>query len=65
MDKNPRTSMNSSQTIQSIQVISTWEALGSLAQKRLGMNYDICAHGAGTHSLCLLVIFEDKDGQTK
>lgn len=57
--------MNSSQTIQSIQVISTWEALGSLAQKRLGMNYDICAHGAGTHSLCLLVIFEDKDGQTK
>lgn len=58
--------MSSSQTIQSIQVISTWEALGSLAQKRHGMNYDICAHGAGTHSLCLfLVIFEDKDGQTK
>lgn len=58
--------MSSSQTIQSIQVISTWEALGSLAQKRRGMNYGICAHGAGTHSLCLfLEIFEDKDGQTK
>lgn len=53
-----------SQTIQSIQVISTWEALGSLAQKRRGQNYGICAHGAGTQSLSLK-FFEDKDGQTK